>query len=51
MLKIKIFKADMPDLENQINTWLQENKINIRHIKQSSMMYDTIISIFYIDII
>ena len=55
-MKVKIFQGIASGVEHQLNEWLASNKVNIKHIKQSSAsegdsrQIQTTISIWYTEI-
>jgi hypothetical protein len=38
MMKVKVFTGKSYKIEEQINEWLEANKIVIKHVKQSESM-------------
>jgi hypothetical protein len=56
-MKVKMFAnvGNVPKLEEEVNSWLSDNPVNIYHVKQSQT-YDskddtfyTLISIWYVE--
>ena len=58
-MKVKMFsnEGNIPKLEEEINQWFSQNKVNISHVKQSYIydvkgdMFCTLISIWYIGMV